>query len=170
VPSFQTFFGTASEGVIENQCCQVPRKLGRKFSWKIGNIFAKIGVFRFRENFCEKYTRFSRNFLRKQKIFVKILLLSQQFLFFHANFLKKCSFSQKILLKIYKIFAKIFSKNKWDFHRHFDGQKFSRPFSFQKLPHLRKVAVTTATWQHCWELTQLSSRQIEHALKKSVQC
>jgi hypothetical protein len=33
-------------------------------------------------------------------------------------------------------------------HGHFDGHKFSRPFSFQKLPHLRKVAVTAATWQH----------------------
>jgi hypothetical protein len=34
------------------------------------------------------------------------------------------------------------------FHGHFDVLKFSRPFSFQKLPHLRKVAVTAATWQH----------------------
>jgi hypothetical protein len=31
------------------------------------------------------------------------------------------------------------------------GCKFSTANNFLKLPHLRKVAVTTATWQHCWQ-------------------
>jgi hypothetical protein len=44
----------------------------------------------------------------------------------------------------------------WPLHGHFTathGYKFSAANNFFKLPHLRKVAVTTATWQH-WKRQQ----------------
>jgi predicted RNase H-like nuclease len=40
-------------------------RFARNFSRKIYEIFAKICFFRFRENFCEKYMKFSRKFSRK---------------------------------------------------------------------------------------------------------
>jgi hypothetical protein len=100
--------------------------LGENFSQKIDNIFpkifAKIGVFCFRENFHKKYMRFSQNFSQRQKNLAKILSFCKNFhccknfckilQAFGKNMHENENFSQNFVVYAeILVFAKIFTQN-----------------------------------------------------------
>jgi hypothetical protein len=68
---FAKIFAKISRYFRENFRENLSFSFSRKFYDIFAKIFAKIGVFHFRENFRENYTRFSRKFSQKRNIFAK---------------------------------------------------------------------------------------------------